>query len=245
MQVSLPIVVALGTAFRNPTRGNWFKSDNVGEFSVDLTSLNEHLRALFVRVQSAGWQVVSVTPITGGVFNWSTHSSDVSNKSFGWGFGWGTSATEGLVVVVARDILHEDVIYLPQVDAALARIEATLQGAIQKRNEMASEIKHLESVPVREVRKGLMMKTAGYGFLENEFSTQAEAEEKKQTMVQSLKRATEEFDQRISNFKIRDHISEVPSEVLDRLTPALPIAAVDQSFARTVGRAIFAASPAN
>lgn len=244
MRVCLPIVVPLGTAFRNPTR-NWFRADNIGEYSVNLVSLNEHLRALFVRVQSVGWQIVSVTPIAGGVYMWDTHSSTALNHSFGWGYGWGTSATEGLVVVVARDVLPEDAVYLPQVDAALARIEATLQGAIQKRNEMASEIEHLESVPVREVRKGLMMKLVGYGFLESEFATQVEAEEKKKTMIQSSKRAIEDFDQRISTFKIRDHISELPSEVLDRLVPAFPIAEVDQSFARTIGRAVGAMSPLN
>ena len=229
MKISLPVLLSAGTSFRAPTH-NWFASDNVGEYAVDFAVLNQRLRRFFIQAQTAGWEIVSITPIAGGVFNWRNSTS--TNAS--WGYGWGTGATEGVVILISRDVRHEDLRYLPIVHEAVRDIEARLRMALEKRAELTKEMERLEPAPVREIRKGLMGRLSGYGFLEHEFATEREAEQKKQSMLETMKRSLAEFDERISEIRIRDHITGVPPEVLDRLVPTVPIGDIAQSFDRLI-----------
>jgi len=69
---------------------------------IDTTRLTKDLQEAIEKLNKEGYEVVSVTEVTSGAYNWSYKDSNGMNSGGGYGYGYGYSYTDGLMVVAQK-----------------------------------------------------------------------------------------------------------------------------------------------
>lgn len=69
---------------------------------IDGERLAQDIEKAIANLNSQGYEVVSVTPLTSGAYNWAYKTGGSSHAGWGYGYGYGFSYTEGVTVVAKK-----------------------------------------------------------------------------------------------------------------------------------------------
>jgi len=69
---------------------------------IDTKRLTKDLQEAIEQLNKEGYEVVSITDITSGSYNWRLKESNGANPGGGFGYGYGYSYTDGLMVVARK-----------------------------------------------------------------------------------------------------------------------------------------------
>ena len=71
---------------------------------VDGERLAQDIERAVNELNESGYEVVSLTPITSGDYNWAFRTADSPKKSWGYGYGYGFSYTEGMTIIARKTV---------------------------------------------------------------------------------------------------------------------------------------------
>ncbi|KPD21785.1 hypothetical protein [Idiomarina abyssalis] len=69
---------------------------------VDSERLSDDLSIAVEKLNQDGFEVVSVTPVTCGNYDWDFHAGGVGESSYGYGYGYGYSYTSSLIITAKK-----------------------------------------------------------------------------------------------------------------------------------------------
>ncbi|MEL7799683.1 hypothetical protein [Idiomarina loihiensis] len=70
--------------------------------TVDGERLSDDLSIAVEKLNQDGFEVVSVTPVTCGNYDWNFHRGGVNESSYGYGYGYGYSYTSSLIITAKK-----------------------------------------------------------------------------------------------------------------------------------------------
>jgi len=187
MQITVPYVLQTQPVYTNPSH-HIFKANEIGRYQINLNTLQTKLMEAFQSVQAQGWAVQSVMPIQGGIFY--HHTSGVTNQS--WGYGWGTGATEGLLLILTRSLDDQLAARwmetLPALEAFRKERARRLQEVQPRLDELTNQRAGLLNWMPKPVRSGVfgVGKVSGFMFLEQQYASEADAELAKRHHIASV-----------------------------------------------------------
>jgi endonuclease V-like protein UPF0215 family len=69
---------------------------------IDGERLAQDIQTAVEELNKEGYEVVSVSPLTSGTYNFKYQESHLANQGWGYGYGYGYSYTEGVTIVAKK-----------------------------------------------------------------------------------------------------------------------------------------------